>query len=427
MDRKRLEIIETGIKRDPVTKQLMSETKVKVGGTFEKIYRDWPAGKDAFNAARVWRTIIKDQHKRKHQTLKLRSNGTWLVRLPATSKYRPVEKDFGYDFSSANDWGRTSFDERSKGKWSDERATLESVWNCYLSHPSALPADTTMHSYTQIWKNQLLSHWGSTLVSDIGPKLVQKWIDGWTDSIPKLEKAHSVLSVILSHAVDEELLQFNPAFRRKLPKRAKPVSPAIPLDKYLGLLNHPKRESDRIALALATQTTLRISEWSALRVKDFNHFKRLLTVTQHMTRTRSGKATLSAGSKTSKDAKTTSVSVELADRILKFIEDSALNHDDLLFPSPKGSHWSYNNFRSRVWEPARIAAGVEKVPYMTGTHSTKRAGITIAHEGGLSAATIRGQTKHAGTRIIQDTYLQTADDAERVVADVIQKSLRLPD
>jgi len=37
MDRKRLVIIETGIKRDPATKELMSETKVKVDGTFEKI------------------------------------------------------------------------------------------------------------------------------------------------------------------------------------------------------------------------------------------------------------------------------------------------------------------------------------------------------------------------------------------------------
>ena len=108
-------------------------------------------------------------------------------------------------------------------------------------------------------------------------------------------------------------------------------------------------------------------------------------------------------------------------------EKQNLKPDDLVFPAPKGNAWTHSNFRDRVWNPARDAAGVAEVPYMTGSHSTKRSTVTLAFESGLSVATIRGQTKHSGNRIIQDTYLQTADGAEDAVAAEIQNSLGLPE
>ena len=63
---------------------------------------------------------------------------------------------------------------------------------------------------------------------------------------------------------------------------------------------------------------------------------------------------------------------------------------------------------------------------MTGTHSLKRTAVTVAFEGGLSAATIKGQTKHSGTKIILETYVQTSTDAEQQVADTIHRRLGLP-
>jgi hypothetical protein len=232
LDRKNLEKLEVGIKRDPSTRILVAETKVNVDGRFEKIYRDWPAGRESLAGARLWRSVVKTQHRLKHPTMKLRSNGTWIVRMPATDKYQAIEKDFGYEFNQAKDWASDTYNLRLRGKWTDGNQTVESVWKCYLAD-GKLPSGSTLHSYEAIWRNDVQTHWGPVLVNEITAKQVQRWIDGWSASIPKLEHAHRVLRLLLSHAVDEDLIPSNPAFARQLPKRSKPKAYAIPKEKLV--------------------------------------------------------------------------------------------------------------------------------------------------------------------------------------------------
>ena len=426
MDRKNLEQIETGIWRDRSTKELLSVTKVEMSGKFEKVRRVWPAGKEALRAARLWRETVKTQYKAKHSTMKLRTNGTWLVKLPSTTKYQAQVRNFGYNFSEAFDWATTSYPKRLKGSWIDESTTVADIWASYLESTKR-PKPATLIEYKRIWTKDLADYWGSIVATEVGAKRVQKWIDSWTSTVPKLHHAHRVLSVILSHAVDEEVLPHNPAFRRKLPTVKKPAAPAFNDAQLNTLVNHPKRYSDRLGMALGLQTGLRISEWTPLTVKDVDCVKRQVTVSQHLTRVKAGgKRELEAGHKTGRDSKTAGISSELAEAIAKFVLENGLGQNDLLFPAPKGGMHDYNNFRDRVWEPARKAAAIEHVPYMTGTHSLKRTAVTVAFEGGLSAATIKGQTKHSGTKIILETYVQTSSDAEQKVASVIQERLGLP-
>jgi integrase len=299
------------------------------------------------------------------------------------------------------------------------------VWRSYLNegkHPSA----STLHSYESIWERDLNRHWASVLVSEIGAGQYQDWIDGWTESIPKLEHAHRVLRRILSHAVRKDLIPFNPASRRDLPERSRRRSPAIPAKKLEKLVQHPSRESDRLALALALQTGLRFSEWSVLRVKDLDIEELRVVVDEHQARDRNGKNTILEGHKTSKESKTAGIHIDLANRLSKLISSQGSKEDDFLFPAPSGRPWHYSNFRTRVWEPARTAAGIAKDKYMTGTHSTRRAAVTLAAQGGLTLSDIQAQTKHASTRIIDERYLQVAEDAEHKVADVVAMSVRLP-
>jgi integrase len=425
LDRKNLEKLEVGIKRDPSTRILVAETKVNVDGKFEKIYRDWPSGKDGLEGARLWRSVVKTQHRLKHPTMKLRSNGTWVVRMPATDKYQAFERDFGYEFSQAKDWATDTYSLRLRGKWTDGTQTVESVWNCYLAD-GKLPSGSTLHSYEAIWRNDLSTQWGPVLVNEITAKQVQRWIDGWSASVPKLEHAHRVLRLVLSHAVDEDLIPYNPAFARQLPKRTKPKSFAIPKHKLQMIQDYPTRESDRLALALAIQSGLRFSEWSVLRVNDVDVENLLVTVDEHQARDRDGKLKILAGHKTSKEEKTANITPELASRIEALIADNCLSGGDLLFPAPSGKPWRYNNYRTRVWEPARIAAGVPKVKHMTGTHTTRRSTVTVSHQAGLTSVDIQGQTKHAGTRIIDDRYLQVAEGSGSKVAEAVHSAIGLP-
>ncbi len=426
MDRKNLEQIEVGIWRDPKSKELMAETKVKIGAKHQKIYRDFPPIKESLAAARRWRGEVKTLYKMKHPTMKLRSNGTWLVELPATKDYPALERPFGYEFYAAKEWAKESYLERQKGKWSDGSETVESVWHSYLKDGKH-PSPSTLHSYEAIWEKDLKAYWGPVLVSEISAGQYQDWIDGWTESIPKLEHAHRVLRRILSHAVRKSLIPFNPASRRELPERPRRKSPAIPARKLEILVQHPSRESDRLALALALQTGLRFSEWSVLRVKDLDLDALRVVVDEHQARDRDGRVTILAGHKTSKESKTAGIHEDLANRLRGLIASLGLENDDFLFSAPSGKPWHYPNFRTRVWEPARIAAGITHDKYMTGTHSTRRAAVTLAAQGGLTLSDIQAQTKHASTRIIDERYLQVAEDAEHKVANVVAMSVRLPD
>lgn len=425
MDRKNLKQVEVGIWKDPKSKELMAETKVKIDGKHQKIYRDFPPLRESLDAARRWRSEIKTLHKMKHPTMKLRSNGTWLVRLPATKGYPAVERSFGYEFFSAKEWAKESYLERQKGKWSDGSETVESLWLSYLKEGKQ-PSASTLHSYESIWERDLKGHWAHVLVSEISASQYQDWIDGWTESVPKLEHAHRVLRRILSHAVRKSLIPFNPASRRELPERSVRKSPAIPAKKLETLVQHPSRESDRLALVLALQTGLRFSEWSVLRVKDLDLEALRVLVDEHQGRDRDGRITILEGHKTSKISKTAGIHADLAERLRKLILSEGLTDDDFLFAAPSGKPWHYSNFRTRVWEPARIAAGIAKDKYMTGTHSTRRSAVTLAAQGGLTLSDIQAQTKHASTRIIDERYLQVAEDAEHKVADVVAKAVPLP-
>ena len=425
MDRSNLVKVETGIWRDRLTKELLSTTNVLIDGKHEKIRRHWPEGKESLGSARRWRSGLKVQHNMKHPTMSLRTNGTWVVNLPPTPKYRAKTKDFGYQFNEALEWATTTYDRRRKGTWTDESTTVGDMWEGYLSSPKR-PKKATLIEYTRIWEHDLAPYWAGVVVSDVGAKKVQNWIDSWSSTVPKLKHAKSVLSVVLSYAVDEEALTHNPAFRRKLPSHAPASAPAFTAEQLTLLVNHPARYSDRLGLALGIQTALRISEWTALRVKDIDAAKNQVTVREHLTRVTGGKRELEAGHKTASSSKTAGISPELKDEISKLAEESGLGPDDLLFPSPRGKLWDYNNFRDRVWEPARKAAGIKQVKYMTGTHSTKRTSITVALDAGHSAATVKGQTKHTSIKIILDTYVQTSADAEQRIAATIQEQLGLP-
>lgn len=425
MDRSNLVKVETGIWRDRLTKELLSTTNVLIEGKHEKIRRSWPEGKESLGRARRWRSGLKVQHNLKHPTMSLRTNGTWVVNLPPTPKYGAKTKDFGYQFNEALEWATLTSERRLKGTWTDESTTVGDMWEGYVLSPKK-PKKTTLIEYTRIWEHDLAPYWAKVIVSDVGAKKVQNWIDSWSSTVPKLRHAKSVLSVVLSYAVDEEVLTHNPAFRRKVPSHAPATAPAFTDEQLTILVNHPKRYSDRLGLALGFQTALRIGEWTALRVRDINPVTNQVTVREHLTRVSAGKRALEAGHKTGSSAKTAGISPELTREIFRMSEEYGLEPDDLLFPAPKGGLWDYNNFRRDVWEPARIAAGIERVKYMTGTHSIRRNSITVALEGGHSAATVKGQTKHSGTKIILETYVQTASDAEQKVAATIQAKLGLP-
>ena len=264
--------------------------------------------------------------------------------------------------------------------------------------------------------------WATPITSDY-----QDWIDAWEESIPKLQHAHRVLRRILSHAVRKGLIAFNPASRRELPEYSPRKSAAIPVEKLQKLIQHPKRESDRLALVLALQTGLRFSEWSALRVEDLDSDSCRVTVDEHQARQRDGRTTILEGHKTSRQSKTAAINVELVNRLRQHITLNDLADNDFLFAAPSGRPWHYANFRNRVWEPARIAAGIEGDKYLTGTHSTRRSAVTLAAQGGLSLTDIQAQTKHASIRIIDERYLQISEEAEHKVADVVAASIDLPD
>jgi integrase len=385
--------------------------------------------------ARVWREQFKEQWDKKPVYLSAKSNGHWLVILPANKNYPlPYERDFGYDYESAVEWGKDSIRLRDKNEWlnPDEAAkapiTFDELWELWLEKGTVGLEFSTIHRYTQLWSKHLQPHWGSTQVVETRRFHIQDWItncDKEGTSPATVEDAFAVLSVLLSFAVFREELDSNPAqkkflkFRKHAPGKVSPISKS----KVMKVFEHPERLSDQLALKVGYNALLRVGELLPLRVRDFDSETGLLTVGRIITRLPGGGTGIKSGHKTGAGAKTATLARGLADELQRYIDEMSLASNDLLFPSKKGELWDRDNFRNRIWYPALESAGVVRTPHMSGLHLLRRTGITHAKNSGASSIQVTAQTKHTDIGTLENSYFLQDESDSAYVAELLWEGL----
>jgi integrase len=187
----------------------------------------------------------------------------------------------------------------------------------------------------------------------LGKGLSKETIDG----------AFSSLSAMLRDAVDDELLESNPAQGirvRSNDPRLNPRKPqrqrrAVPADEVGTFLNAVPRKY-RSTCWTPFLTGVRPGELFGLSRRDLDRDAAMIFV--HQTVSRYGR--LEPGLKSThhiRDRERRGRWTLLPACLLAMIDESAVNIDGWLYPSPRGKLWSQRNFYRDVWEPAQDTAG----------------------------------------------------------------------
>jgi integrase len=184
-----------------------------------------------------------------------------------------------------------------------------------------------------------------------------------------IDGAFSSLSAMLRDAVDDELIDANPAHGLRVrpndprlnPKLSSRQRRAVPADE-VGSFMEAVPTNHRAVCWTSFLTGARPGELFAMAKPDLERGSSMIFL--HQTVSRYGK--LETGLKTTHH-------VRERDRrgrwtlfppsLLALVDGGAANIDGWLYPSPRGRHWSHRNFYRDVWEPAQEASGTNFTLY----------------------------------------------------------------
>src|ERR1035437_5440976 len=218
------------------------------------------------------------------------------------------------------------------------------VWRISKSRPPR---------YRGIVRIHIVPRWGTWQLGKITLSDVNLWIADLAVGLRPgtVRQTHRVLSLILDTAVADGLIARNPAAGAKLPRQVR-TEPVFLTAQQVAELARASEPQDLPVLTLAF-TGLRFGELAGLKVRRFDPVRRRLTVSESVTEVR-GRLTWS----TPKTHQTRSVPVPrtLATRIEELVQGR--NPDEPIFRAPGGGVLRLRNWRMRVFDPARNAAGL---------------------------------------------------------------------
>ncbi|MHB1571339.1 MAG: tyrosine-type recombinase/integrase [Solirubrobacteraceae bacterium] len=193
----------------------------------------------------------------------------------------------------------------------------------------------------------------------LGDRLAKETIDG----------AFSSLSAMLRDAVDDELLDSNPAHSMRVrvndprlaPARPKRDRRAIAAEEVAAFMRAVP-EVHRAVCWTPFLTGARPGEIFAMARGDLDRSRQMIFL--HQTATRYGK--LDPGLKTThhvRDRERRGRWTLYPRGLLGLIDTRPADIEGRLYPSPRGRTWNHRNFYRDVWEPAQAAAGTSFTLY----------------------------------------------------------------
>ena len=307
------------------------------------------------------------------------------------------------------------------GEWFDQRAGrmtfahyVERYW-----WPNLHVEVTTRAAYRSYLDKYFLPTFGGIPMFRIQPHLVQNWVADAVESglSPRsIVKYHTMLHGIFKMAVRDRVLAVNPAEATRLPKVVKPTRRILSPKEFDALLAQiPERWRPLVLTAI--ETGMRWGELVALRPRHVDWLRRTITVRETVVETSkkhspTGERIFIKPYPKDDEPRTISVSPGLLEVLSARIADYGLGRDDYLFPSVEGRSdypVSRNTFRTRVWQPAVKAAGLEGRIRM---HDLRHAHASWLLAGGADLPATMERLGHRQLATTQQ-YVHTLPDADQ--------------
>jgi integrase len=273
----------------------------------------------------------------------------------------------------------------------------------------------TAEHYTAILDAHLLPVFGAKPLSAITPADVRTWYAATLTDRPTMRShAYSLLRTIFATAVNDELIDSNPAriVGAGRANRRVVIRPATVPE--LGDLTAAMPERLRLMVTLASWCALRFGETVELRRGDIDLSAETIRIRRAAVRTRDGYVVSSPKSSAG------SRDVAIPPHIIPAIEAHLAAHvgpgrDALLFPSEHGTHLQPGTF-NRHWYRARNQAGRPDLRF----HDLRHTGATMAAATGASLAELMSRLGHS-TPGAAMRYQHVAQGRDHEIAALLSK------
>lgn len=231
------------------------------------------------------------------------------------------------------------------------------------------------------------------LVTDLQTKLAPATV----------KKVHQVLSQLLEDAVQDGLIQANPARNTKLPREAPPTMRFLSMSQVEELASVIDHRYSALVL-MAAWTGMRFGELAALHPADVDLDSRRVTV----------RASLSdvSGRLERRPPKNGKVrSLALPQRLLPELEP--LLSGNTVFSSPSGQLLRRRLFRQRQWLPAVEACGLQPLRF----HDLRHTHASWLIKQGVHPKALAERLGHSTVRLSLDRYGHLFPDIDQTIAD----------
>lgn len=220
---------------------------------------------------------------------------------------------------------------------------------------------TTTAREVSVMRTHVLPQWGSWMLSNIDHGSIQKWVTDLsrTHGHSTVSESYRLMNSVLKSGVRNRLIAFNPAEDVQMPRRRRQdtddriisredfhtaLLPALP-DRYRGLV------------AAAGGCGLRWGEAIGLCTDALDLEKRNLRVIRTVIEV-SGTTTFKPFPKSTAGRRTIPLSSQLVNELRRHLQTYPAGEAGLVFPNAVGRPLRRTLFRSRVWRPALVRAGL---------------------------------------------------------------------
>ncbi|MFE1430366.1 tyrosine-type recombinase/integrase [Streptomyces fungicidicus] len=279
---------------------------------------------------------------------------------------------------------------------------------------------TTKRDYRDLLDNYVIPKWGDWQVGAVQWEDVNAWLteletkpgkSGRLIGPTRIIKTYRVLSMVMKHAVFSKRIAMSPCHDHELPRPDEE-------DEHVYLTYE---QLERLALAAGEYRLLiltlgycgiRWAEASAVKVGRLQVPQRRMRIVQNFTDV---SGVLALGPVKNHEKR----SVPLPRSFANELGDLAKGRraDDLLFTAPEGGPLRYANFRSRVFDPAVKAAGLEGLGITP--HKLRHTAASLAIAAGADVKVVQLMLGHKDASMTLNIYGHLFPDRLDEVADAL--------
>jgi integrase len=220
---------------------------------------------------------------------------------------------------------------------------------------------TTAARDASVMRTHVLPQWGSWPLSKIDHSAVQAWVTelGKQRSSDVVAKCYQLTAAVLRSAVSNRLLAFNPCEDIRLPPRRRHDADEriISREELMTVLIPVVPDRYRAIVATAGGAGLRWGEAAGLCADAIDLDQRRLRVIRTIIEV-SGQTSFKPFPKSAAGRRTVPLPPWLVEIIREHRESYSSGENGLVFPNAVGRPLRRTLFRSRVWRPALIRAGM---------------------------------------------------------------------